>query len=61
MDFELRTGVSFETGALVAEGSAAHVFFDPKTNQGQARPDWFLSAVAALEGRSEEVFLPGDR
>lgn len=61
MDFELRTGVSLETGALVAEGSAAHVFFDPKTNQVQARPDWFLSTVAALEVRPEEAFLPGDR
>ena len=61
MDFELRTGVSFETGALVAEDSAAHVFFDPKTNQVQARPDWFLSTVAALEVRPEEAFLPGDR
>jgi acyl-CoA thioester hydrolase len=61
MDFELRTDDSFETGALVAEGSAAHVFFDPKTNEVQPRPDWFLPTVAALEGRPEESFLPEER
>ena len=61
MDFELRTGDSFETGVLVAEGSAAHVFFDPKTNEVQPRPDWFLPTVAALEGRPEESFLPEER
>ena len=61
MDFELRTGDSFETGALAAEGSAAHVFFDPKTNEVQPRPDWFLPTVAALEGRPEAAFLPEER
>ena len=60
MDFELRTGDSFETGALVAEGSAAHVFFDPKTDEVQPRPDWFLPTVAALEARPEESFLSRD-
>ena len=58
MDFELRTGATFEDGLLVAEGSAAHVFFDPKTNEVQPRPDWFLPAVAELEGRPEESFVP---
>jgi len=58
MDFELRTGDSFETGALAAEGSAAHVFFDPKKDEVQPRPDWFLPTVAALEGRPEEALLP---
>ena len=58
MEFELRTGDSFEAGALAAEGSAAHVFFDPKTNEVRTRPDWFLPTVAALEGRPEESFLP---
>ena len=58
MEFELRTGDSFEAGALAAEGSAAHVFFDPKTNEVRPRPDWFLPTVAALEGRPEESFLP---
>ena len=38
MDFELRTGETFESGTLVAEGSAAHVFFDPvdKTRSNRA-------------------------
>jgi acyl-CoA thioester hydrolase len=58
MEFELRTGDSFEAGALAAEGSAAHVFFDPKTNEVRPRPDWFLPTVAAFEGRPEESFLP---
>ncbi len=61
MDFELRTGDSFETGVLAAEGSAAHVFFDPKTNEVRPRPDWFLPTVAALEGRPEEAFVPRER
>ncbi len=58
MDFELRTGETFENGTLAAEGSAAHVFFDPSQNAVQPRPDWFLPAVAKLEGRPEEAFLP---
>ncbi len=61
MDFELRTGDSFEEGALVCEGTAAHVFFDPTSAKVQPRPDWFISAVAALEGRPEESFIPEDR
>jgi acyl-CoA thioester hydrolase len=58
MDFELRTGESFERGTLVAEGLAAQVFFDPKTDEVTPRPDWFLPAVAKLEGRPEESFAP---
>ena len=58
MDFELRTGESFESGLVVAEGYAAHVFFDPKTEEVKPRPDWFLPAVAGLEGRPEESFAP---
>ena len=61
MDFELRTGETFESGALVAEGSAAHVFFDPVENAVQPRPDWFLPTVAKLEGRPEESFSPEER
>jgi acyl-CoA thioester hydrolase len=61
MDFELRTGESFEGGDLVAEGSAAHVFFDPQENAVQPRPEWFLPAVAELEGRSEASFSPENR
>jgi acyl-CoA thioester hydrolase len=58
MDFELRTGESFESGLVVAEGYAAHVFFDPKTNEVKYRPDWFLPAVTDLEGRPEISFAP---
>ena len=56
MDFELRTGESFEEGILAAEGSAAHVFYDPEAGEVRPRPDWFLPAVAELEGRPEEDF-----
>ena len=61
MDFELRTGETFDGGTLAAEGSAAHVFFDPLKSAVQPRPDWFLRAVAKLEGRPEEAFAPDDR
>ena len=61
MDFELRTGETFEDGTLVAEGSAAQVFYDPKIGGVQPRPEWFLSAVAKLEGRPEESFVPQER
>jgi acyl-CoA thioester hydrolase len=60
MDFVLRTGESYRGGTLVAEGSAAHVFFDPQENTVQPRPDWFLPAVAKLEGRPEASFSPED-
>jgi acyl-CoA thioester hydrolase len=58
IDHELRAGDSFETGRLVAEGSSAQVFYDPETEEVQPCPDWFLSAVAKLEGRTEESFVP---
>ena len=58
MTFELRTGESFEGGTLVAEGSAAQVFFDPTTDDVRPRPDWFLPAVGELEGRPEATFVP---
>jgi acyl-CoA thioester hydrolase len=61
MDFELRTGENFSKGTLAAEGSAAQVFFDPKTGEVQPRPEWFLPAVAKLEGRPEESFSPAAR
>jgi acyl-CoA thioester hydrolase len=61
MDFELRTGETFEEGTLTAEGFAAHVFFDPKTDQVMPRPNWFLTTVAGLEGRSEESFVSESR
>jgi len=58
MDFELRTGEAFENGLVAAEGSAAHVFFDPKTDEVKPRPDWFLPALAELEDRPQESFVP---
>lgn len=58
MDFELRTGETFEGGTLAAESSAAHVFFDPVENAVQPRPGWLLPAVADLEGRPEGSFSP---
>ncbi len=61
MDFELRTGESFERGALAAEGSAAHVFYDPEAGQVRPRPEWFLAAVAELEDRPEDDFIPEKR
>ena len=61
MDFELRTGESFEGGTLACESSAAHVFFDPAQAAVRPRPDWFLPTVAALEGRPEEDFAPPER
>ena len=60
MDFELRTGESFEEGTLAAEGSAAHVFYDPEASEVRPRPEWFLPAVAELEGRPEKDFAPRD-
>ena len=58
MDFERRTGATFDDGLVVAEGSAAHVFFDPKTDEVKPRPDWLLPALAELEGRPEGSFVP---
>jgi acyl-CoA thioester hydrolase len=58
MDFELRTGETFESGPVVAEGFAAHVFFDPTSDEVSPRPCWFLPAVAKLEGRPEDSFAP---
>ena len=39
MDFELRSGESFETSELACVGFAAHVFFDPNTDEVIPRPD----------------------
>lgn len=60
MDFELRTGETYGGGTLVAEGFAAHVFFDPLENTVRPRPDWFLPTVAKLEGWPEASFSPED-
>ncbi|MGI8866787.1 MAG: acyl-CoA thioesterase [Rubrobacteraceae bacterium] len=61
MDFELRTGESYEAGATASTGTAAHAFFDPIKNAVQACPDWFSPTVGKLEGRSEEDLGPEDR
>ena len=56
--YELRAGESYREGRLVAEGSSAQVFLDSKTEEIRPRSEWFLPAVAELEGRSEESFVP---
>jgi acyl-CoA thioester hydrolase len=58
MEYELRVGESFEDGRVVAEGESAQVFYDPLTDEVQPRPEWFLPAVAELEGRPDESFAP---
>lgn len=61
MDYDLRTGESFETGRTVAEGTSVQVFYDPETEQVRPRPDWFLAAAAEIEGRPEDSFAPEAR
>lgn len=61
IDHELRAGESYENGRLLAEGTSAQVFYDPKTEEVRPRPEWFLDTVAALEGRPEESFAPEGR
>ncbi len=61
MDFELRVGESFDAGRVVAGGESAQVFYDPQTDEVKPRPEWFLPAVAELEGRPEESFVPEGR
>lgn len=52
-EYRLRNGA----GRLVAEGSTVQVFFDPATGRSRPRPDWFVKAVARLEGRPEEELV----
>ena len=61
MYYELRVGESFEEGHVVAEGESAQVFYDPKTDEVQGRPEWFLPAVAEMAGRRQESFAPEGR
>ncbi len=61
MDYELRAGESYENGRVAAEGTSAQVFYDLEAGEVRPRPDWFLPAVAALEGRPEESFVPEAR
>ncbi len=58
MEYELRVGESFEDGRVVAGGESAQVFYDPQTGEVKPRPEWFLPAVAELEGRPKESFAP---
>lgn len=58
MDYELRVGESFEPGRSAAEGSSVQVFYDLDAGNPQPRPEWFLSAVAAVEGHPEASFAP---
>jgi acyl-CoA thioester hydrolase len=58
IDHELRAGESYDNGRTVAEGTSAQVFYDLKTRSIRRRPEWFLSAVADLEGRPEESLAP---
>jgi acyl-CoA thioester hydrolase len=53
-EYVIRAGESFEAGQLVAEGHTVQVFFDPATGRSRTRPEWFVSAIAGLEGKSEE-------
>ncbi len=59
--YELRAGESFDAGRTVAEGTSAQVFYDPRTEETRPRPEWFLSAVASIEGRPEGSFAPPPR
>ncbi|MDQ4064092.1 MAG: hypothetical protein M3122_09490, partial [Actinomycetota bacterium] len=61
MDYELRTGESFESGRIAAEGTGAQVFYDPTAGEVRPRPEWFLAAVAEIEGRPEEFFVTQER
>lgn len=56
MEYELRVGESYTEGRTAAEGSTALVFYDPDSEEVRLRPEWFLPAVAAFEGRPEEEF-----
>ena len=58
MEYELRVGESFEDGRVVAGGESAQVFYDPQTGEVKPRPEWFLPAVAELEGSPKESFVP---
>ena len=61
MNYELRAGESYENGRVVAEGTSARVLYDVEAGEVCSRPEWFLSAVAELEGRHEKFFAPEGR
>jgi acyl-CoA thioester hydrolase len=60
-DYDLRAGETYEGGQPLAEGTTAQVFYDLEMGASRGRPDWFLPAVASLEGRPEESFAPEPR
>lgn len=56
-DYDLRASEEgYEAAAPRAEGSTVQVFYDQQKGISKSRPDWFLPAVAAFEGRPEESF-----
>ena len=61
MDYELRAGESYKNSVVAAEGTSAQVFYDLEADEVRFRPDWFLSAVVAIEGRPKEWFAPEGR
>ncbi len=54
MDYELRAGESYATGRTAAEGTSVQVFYNLETHEVRPRPEWFLTGVATIEGRTEE-------
>lgn len=58
MDYELRSGESFEDGRVVADGTSAQVFYDTASGEVRPRPEWFIPTIAALEDRPEGSFAP---
>jgi acyl-CoA thioester hydrolase len=57
MDYELRAGESYETGRIAAEGTSVQVFYNLETHEVRPRPEWFLTGVAAIEGRTEDSLM----
>lgn len=58
LDYELRVGENFEDGRTVADGSSVQVFLETGGGGVRPRPGWFLSAVAAVENKTEASLLP---
>ena len=57
MDYELRAGESYETGRTAAEGTSVQVFYNLETHEVRPRPEWFLTGVASIEGRTEDSLM----
>jgi acyl-CoA thioester hydrolase len=57
-DYDLRAAdPDYEGGRPLAEATTAQVFYDLETGGSRPRPDWFLPAVALLEGEPEDQLL----